>query len=97
MKEYKFPIKVTITEEDRQKAESYDSIWDCLIATACKRTLNCEDLTVGNLTIHFYGNDGRIVQKRFSDDLNPEWAKETNKESAPFYNKSVVGKSFQIL
>jgi hypothetical protein len=97
MKKYKFPITVTITEEDRQKAEPFNSIHNCLIATACKRVLrDVQLLSVGTYDVSFIHN-GKYESHNFSERLGLELITERSSQCAPFYTKDVVGKSFQIL
>lgn len=97
MKELQFPIKITITEEDWLKAEPYSSTRDCIVATACKRVLGVNDVSVDAFDIDVLEDNLWVTLGLFSEHLGCEWTKNNDSEIGPFYDKSVVGKSFEII
>ncbi len=80
---------VTITEEDRQKAEGFCSNFSCLMATALKRTFPEAAISEGWNHSHI-----NKVQYNHQNAGPEELCCEIKVEQKPFYGPEVVGKTF---
>jgi len=96
-------FEVTITEEDRQNAQPYVSIYNCIVVTAIKRHLRERYkiiIPVSDLSNVFGGTDvTHIYSRRYlHESVSCNLAcRLDGAQEAPFYGPDVVGTVFHLV
>lgn len=93
---YRNPIDVTITEEDRQKADVYISNY-CLIGTVVER-LGYPVLGVGSSIIVLKnGNEFHIPREVDHDIRISSFSNIRDNRATPYYDEAIVGLQFILM